>query len=362
MSSFTDREPALTAHPGISAPPVERVLFALTSAERDQIFPSFDFDSRFPAAAPCQCVDPEVLLSSFHNDWPRFLQQVRPTILVSCWSTPPLPPSLLSDDSFPLRYVCHTTGSVKRVVPRTFVAQGGRVTNWGNLISHTVAEHALLLILASLRNLSCWHPISQPSLNGYWGNGFKLRTQSLRGRRVGIHGFGNVARDLIRLLAPFEVTCMAYSENVSSQHMAEYGALPCDNLDTLFKRNDILVECEALTRETTGIVTERHFQLMEQDAVFVNIARGPIVDEQALAKLAAQGRIRVASDVFHNEPLPADSPLRHIDNLIISPHIGGPTSDWYPRCGDFALANIGRYLAGEPLEGVVTPEIYDRST
>jgi phosphoglycerate dehydrogenase-like enzyme len=335
----------------------QRILFALTSHEHKQLFPNFDADTLLPSK--CAWVDPCVLASP--KEWNLYLQEFRPTILVSCWCTPPIPTSVLSANQ-PLQYICHSTGSVTGVVPREFIARGGIVTNWGNLIGHTVAEHALFLILASLRNLPSWHPALRPSVKDAWGNGPKLMTCSLRQKKVGIHGFGNVARELVSLLKPFEVTCMAYSENVPAEFMLSHVVVLCANLEELFAQNEILVECEALTPKTRGVVKERHFRLIPGDGVFVNVARGAIIDEEAMGKVAKQGGIRVASDVFVKEPLPENSPLRDIPNVMISPHIGGPTSDWYPRCGEFALQNINRYLAGKPLEGRVTLEIYDRTT
>jgi phosphoglycerate dehydrogenase-like enzyme len=348
------------ADPGLSPIGVsgqERVLFALTEREQSQIFPSRSDQLSLPA--PYTWISPETFSSG--EDWARYLTDFRPTVLVSCWATPLLPPDLLFTDSLPLRYVCHVTGSVKAVVPRNFIMQGGIVTNWGNLVSHSVAEHALLLILASLRNLARW-PSDLQADPYAWGSGLALKTRSLRGKRVGIHGFGGIACELIQMLKPFDVKCMAFSQNVPPSYMEKKGASPSGSLEDLFRNCDVVVECEALTPETKHMVRDEHFRMMAEDSVFVNVARGAIVDEAAMARHAAKGRIRVASDVFQTEPLPDDSPLRAATGVIISPHIGGPTGDSYPRCGEVALKNLERYLEGKPLEGLVTLEIYDRST
>jgi phosphoglycerate dehydrogenase-like enzyme len=357
MQALTEISEASKAHSHASKS-AERILFAITPSERKQLFPFFDGDSL--RSAQYDWANPSVLTSS--KEWEFALKELQPTLLMSWWTTPLIPLSWLSTDSLPLRYICHGGGSVRRVVPRKFIADGGIVTNWGNLISHTVAEQALLLILAALRNLPAWHSPSRESLKEDWGNAWKFQTRSLYGKTVGIHGFGNIARELIRLLKPFHVRCMAFSENVPDEYMAAHGVAPCQDLKELFAQNQILVECEALTPKTRGTVTEEHFKLMPMEGVFVNVARAHIVDEQAMERVIAEGRIRVASDVFHMEPLPGNSPLYDCPNMIVSPHIGGPTADRYSRCGDFALQNIARYLAGKPLEAVVTLQVYDRST
>ena len=357
MLSVVDAKKNLPEWSRDIAPTEERILFALSAKEREKIFPHGL--GEFPDSGRCAWVEPEDFPTN--EEWVQHLTEFRPTVLVSCWTTPPLPASLLFTDSLPLRYLCHTTGSVKAIVPREFIAQGGFVTNWGNLVSHAVAEHALLLILASLRNLSQWHPTLKS--NPYdWGSGQALKTKSLRGKKVGIHGFGGIACELIQLLESFDVKCMAFSQNVPPSYMEQKGATSCRDLKDLFRENDIIVECEALTPESTNTVTEEHFRLMPQDAVFVNVARGAIVDEDALARCVITGHIRAASDVFRTEPLPEDSVFRNKPGMIISPHIGGPTGDDYPQCGEFALSNIFRYLNRAPLEGTVTLEIYDRST
>jgi len=336
----------------------EKILLALTAPERNQFFPSQDLTTI--DAVECQSIDP--LSISSPDQWSSLLQEIRPTILVSCWGTPRVPYPLVSCGHLPLRYICHAAGSVRNVVPREFIANGGVATNWGGLVGHSVAEHALLLILASLRNLPQWHMALSGDMNRRWGKGPQMGTLSLRGRKVGIHGFGNIARELTRLLKPFDVNCCAYSEGVPVELMRQHGVQPCNSLEELFAHSEVLAECESLTSKSVGIVNEDILKLIPKGGVFVNVARGAIVDQAALDRVARMGHIRVASDVFYEEPLPEDSPLRTNPNVLISPHIGGPTADCFPRCGAFALKNISRYLAGEPLESRITLEIFDRST
>jgi phosphoglycerate dehydrogenase-like enzyme len=335
----------------------ERVLFAFSEKDRAKFFPFHP--GVFPGAGWRHWLDTTGMTSD--DRWLECLRDLRPTVLVSCWSTPALPSSLLHDRSFPLRYFCHSAGTVRSKIPREFVVRGGIVTNWGNIISHNVAEHALLLILACLRNMPAWRPAIARG-GDYWCDAQLLGANSLRGKKVGLHGIGNVAGELIRILKPFDVECRAFSQNVSPQYIQEKGAEPCADLKELFRASDVIVECEGLTPLTEYSVREEHFRLMPDGAVFVNVGRGQVVDERALAHAAAEGRIRVGLDVFAVEPLPAESPLLEMENVIISPHIAGPAGDWFHRCGDHALANVDRYLRGQSLSGLVTLEIYDRTT
>lgn len=295
------------------------------------------------------------------ESWEEQLNQWQPTILVTAWSSPPVPLAWALQDGCPLRYVCNITGSVRHLVARELIEKGLLVTNWGTLTSWAVAEHALLLILALLRSLPLWSGfIEQPC--SMFTMQPELRTRTLRGKRVGFHGFGAVARDLVSMLGPYDVTLAAHSAGVPRTLMDEFGVRPCASLSDLFSHSDVLIECESLTPRSRGSVTEAILRLLPEDSVFVNVGRGAVVEESALVRLAQEGRLRVGLDVFEREPLPADSPLRSCDRILLSPHVAGPTWENYSQCGLGALENVERYVRGEALERLVSLEVYDRAT
>ncbi len=292
--------------------------------------------------------------------WERWLRESRPDILLTGWSTPPLPAAWIESPDCTLRYVCHLAGSVKRLVPRSFIEAGGTVSNWGWLAAEGVAEHALLLALSALRNQGNWRKIislknrdSEPSLLG---------TKTLFDRGVGIHGFGAVARALVRLLRPFRTHVRSYSAGVPRDVFLQEGVTPCASLDELLGSSHIFFECESLTPATEGCIGRRELSLLPDEAVFVNVARGQLVDEAALVAEGRGGRVRVATDVVVAEPLTFDNPLCALEDAVLSPHIAGPTRDQYVKIGEFALSNIERYLRGAEVESRVTLDIYDRST
>lgn len=286
-------------------------------------------------------------------EWQRRLEEYRPEVIVSCWSTPPIPESWLKFPDCPLRYVCHVTGSIRKVVPRFFLESGGRATNWGGLAAQQVAEQALLLMLAALRNLPEWR-------TGNWN--CKFTTRTLFGKSVGLHGFGRIAQALRELLRPFGGKVLAFSRGVPDSLMESFGVEPCGSLEELFSNSEVLVECEALTDHTRGSVTAAVLAALPGGAVFVNVGRGLVVDEASLIREVSSGRIRAALDVVCCEPLDPESELAGLPNLIYSPHIGGPTGDRLLRCGRLALENLDRYRRGLPLEAEVTLTTYDRST
>lgn len=286
------------------------------------------------------------------------LQNLGSEVVVTAWTTPPFQIGWL--DELPhLRYVCHASGSVRNLIPREYLEHGILVTNWGTLAASNVAEHALLLILAGLRRQTEWASVIrgerrwQPS---------PIVTRTLFGKRVGVHGFGNVAQCLTKLLKCFNVRVSAYSEGVPQDLYDQYGVTASRSLAELFGRNDIVVECEALNEHTRGIVTREILSGLPKGALMVNVGRGAVVDEVALADLAHQGLIDVALDVYATDPIDPHSPLHGVGDAVLSPHIAGPTSDQFAHCGELAMRNIRAFLSGEPVDAVVDLPIYDRAT
>lgn len=351
----------------VSAPPVrtntgllratERVLFALDEHEREAFFLDA---SPAPLGTEVRW-KPDGPLSP--SAWLALLDEFQPTVIVSCWSTPAIPAAFAGTHDSPLRYVCHLVGSARTLVPRAFLEHGGLLTNWGTLAGKLVAEHALLLALSSLRRQPAWRPLIESPPAKPWRSGtLRLKTRTLFGRRVGIHGFGHVARALVQLLRPFGVEIAAYSDGVPESCMRAAGVVPCASLTDLASHSEVFFECEALTPLTAGSVDAGVLAALADQSVFVNVGRGSVVDEPALLREIASGRIQAALDVVAREPLRADCALTTLPETILSPHIGGPTHDCYPDCGRLALDNLARYLRGEPLEALITPELYDRST
>lgn len=340
-------------------PRTKRILFALNDYERRVFFPdelvreinALDVETRWRPEHPIASAE-----------WLALLEEHQPDVIVSCWSTPTVPASLVAAGS-PLVYVCHLVGSVRNLVPRAFLERGGLLTNWGSLAGRTVAEHALLLALSSLRNQPAWRPlIHGPRANPWRPGSVRLKTRSLFGRRVGLHGFGHVARALVELLRPFNVAIAACSAGVPESIMLDAGVTPCASLAELAARSEVFFECEALTPLTAGSIDAGVLAALPDHAVFVNVGRGPVVNEPALLQEAESGRLQIALDVVTREPLDPASPLAALAGAVLSPHIGGPTYDHFPACGQLALENLSRYLRGEPLDARITPELYDRST
>jgi phosphoglycerate dehydrogenase-like enzyme len=293
------------------------------------------------------------------DDWTQLWRQSPAEILISAWQTPSLNSALQPADLKPLRYVCYLAGSVRKLVPRELIHQGLIVTNWGESISATVAECALMLTLMALRRASYW--ATAMHREGAWKNRGTV-TQSLLGRRVGLHGLGAIGQSLVRMLPPFTSQVQAFSPRMPAAVFSELGVRRLESLEQLFAESDVVVELAAATPDNYHLVTERHLRLIPAGGVFVNVGRGCVVDTEGLIRVAREGRLQIALDVFEPEPLPSDSPLRGLPNVTLLPHLGGPTQDRRRDAGALALKNLRAFLRGEPLEAVVTLDVYDRSS
>lgn len=327
-----------------------RCLVTINRKERALFFPpglERPIDSVLPQAKYVETPLPDA-------DWSAQIAAFDPEIIVSCWETPLIPVTANS-----LRYVCHLCGSVRDQVPRALVERGVAVTNWGDGASASVAEAALFLTLSALRRS---HAVARVMHVDRGWTEAKGGTRSLYRRKVGLHGFGAVARRIVALLRPFEVELAAYSEGVPPDCFLQLGVRRCTSLQELFATSEILIEVEALTARTRGCINERLLACLPDEAVFVNVGRGAVVQAGALETWTRDPRKRLALDVYSQEPLPPDSPLRGRSNVELFAHTAGPTVDCYPNCGQLALANLRRYLRGEPLHALITTEVFDRIT
>ena len=176
------------------------------------------------------------------------LRELDPEVIVAAWKTRPLPHALPPR----LRYVCYLCGSVKKLVTRAQLEQGLLLTNWGGSISRIVAEWALFHVLCCLRRATSW-ALAMHLEQGWKNSG--TETASLFGRRVGIHGFGMVARELVRLLEPFGTQVQVFAPDVDATAEATWGVRRARSIEALFAENDIVIELAPRPPEPGGIGT-----------------------------------------------------------------------------------------------------------
>lgn len=296
------------------------------------------------------------------DQYRALLARERPEILMTFWGSPKLTASIHKENP-QLKYVIHVSGELHRYMDRECLAAGLLVTNWGDVISRTISEHALMMILACLRN------VVRCQLDMHVRKGWThYDTRSLFERTVGLHGMGPIAQELVPLLRPFNVKISAFSPNAPDEVFARLGVQKAESLKALYAGNDVVSIHTGNTPANFHIVNAELLACMRDGAVLVNTARGPIIDTQALVNELKTGRIYAALDVFEEELIPpygglaADSPLRGLENCLLTPHEGGPTPDRLVDCGRLAIDNISRYLRGEQPVNQINLKRFDAMT
>jgi D-3-phosphoglycerate dehydrogenase / 2-oxoglutarate reductase len=230
------------------------------------------------------------------------------------------------------------------------------VINVPDIWIREVANHALALLLAWNRRIVT---LDREVRGGTWsGRVPGAVAGSLHGETVGIVGLGNIGSAFARRIAALETHVIACDPYVDDARFKTLGVERVD-LPTLAARADYVSVHALLNAETRGLLNEAFFRRMKPTACLVNTSRGPIVDEAALARALREGRLAGAAlDVFEKEPLAADSPLRRLDNVILTPHaayFSSPAVAQVPkRCGE----EIARVLLKERPLNVVNPEVY----
>jgi phosphoglycerate dehydrogenase-like enzyme len=215
--------------------------------------------------------------------------------------------------------------------------RGIQVTATGYESAPTV-ELTWALILASARHLA---REAGSVRDGGWQTGIGA---SLRGKCLGVVGLGNIGKEIARIGLAFDMTVIAWSQNLTTEIASAAGTTLVDK-HALFRRADFVTIHLVLSRRTTRLVGAAELALMKPTARLINTSRGPIVDEAALIEALQARRIGGAAlDVFDAEPLPADHPFRTLENVLATPHIGYVTEDLYRTFYSDAAASIAAWL------------------
>jgi phosphoglycerate dehydrogenase-like enzyme len=225
---------------------------------------------------------------------------------------------------------------------RGSVPPGVTLCNGRGIHDTSTAELALALTLSSLRGLPRF--VRQQDA-GEWRAGFE---ESLADKRVLLVGHGAIGSAIEERLLPFEC------EVVRVARRARDGVHAIDELPSLVPAADVVILIVPLTEQTRGLVDWAFLAALPDGAIVVNVARGAIVQTDALLAELERGRLSAFLDVTEPEPLPPGHPLWQAPNVVITPHVGGGTSGWQRRGYRLVREQLRRYAAGEPLLNVIT--------
>jgi phosphoglycerate dehydrogenase-like enzyme len=258
-----------------------------------------------------------------------------------------------------LRWIQSASAGIESMQTPAFVEAGVRVTNGAGIAAVAIAEQVIGCILALCRNL---HVAIRRQAEARWdrpgvmaGTGTPLR--EFGGSRLAVLGLGPIGRAVARMGAALGATVRGMRRHPPEVVSAPYEAVVGpDGLDGLLAWGDFVVLAIPHTTETEHVIGARELALMRPDSYLVNVARGAVVDEDALVDALHRGSIAGAAlDVFSAEPLPPTSPLWKLPNVIMTPHMAGATPRYLERALDLFVDNLARYREGRRLRNEVDP-------
>ena len=225
--------------------------------------------------------------------------------------------------------------------------------------TEAVSDHTVGLLLSEARNIARAHMAMK---NGVWRKAYvnSTTTPELESKTLGIVGFGEVGKTVLRKLKGFNVNFMVYDPFVSDSDISESGAEPAD-LDTLLSRSDFISLHAVVTEDSIHMIDERELKLMKPTAYLINTARAELVNEQALYHALKDRQISgAAMDVFKDEPLPADHPFLELDNVTLTPHLASSTLECLSKSPRLLVDEILKFCEIGTSHFIVNPEVFKK--
>jgi phosphoglycerate dehydrogenase-like enzyme len=250
-----------------------------------------------------------------------------------------------------LRWVHVAGAGVDAVLFPDIVESQVTITNSRGVFDRSIAEYVLGVMLVFAKDLLQTIGLQQQKK---WVH---RDTEMLAGHKLLVVGAGSIGRTIARLArcAGMEVDAIARTARYSDEDFGR--VFPSEDLDEVLPEADYVVVAAPLTAQTRGMFGAAQFERMKPGARFINVGRGPIVDESALTEALRDGRIAgTALDVFSEEPLPEDSPLWEMPQVVVSPHMSGDFVGWLEALGELFVENFRRWERGDELLNVVDKE------
>ena len=292
--------------------------------------------------------------SSLREDSPELREQLASTdVLMTTWHSPFLTTEMLGVRPG-VKLIAHFGGEVKSRVAEP-IFDYVIITNAADPMARGVAEMALALTLTLVRRIPEY--AAEMRAGVITTNEQVSEGETLRGRNVGIVGFGRIGRAIAKLMQPFAAKLFVNDPFAQAPSVAEHGATLVA-LDQLVRTCSVVILAAALTPETRHLFDARRLSLLPDGAYLINVARGGLIDTESLLAELRTGRLTAALDVTDPlEPLPPDHELRKLNNAILTPHIAAGGIEVRREMGALAVDEVIRFANGQPPRNRVTREM-----
>ncbi|MCI0422893.1 MAG: D-glycerate dehydrogenase [Acidobacteria bacterium] len=264
----------------------------------------------------------------------------------------PIVDGALLDQLPSLKVISNFGVGVDHIDLKAAAARSVPVGNTPGAVDGATADLTMALLLAAARNVVVGDKYARGPQFTQYEPGYLLGLEVF-GSTLGIVGMGRIGQQVAKRAKAFDMRVLYHNRQRNLEAEASLGAKYA-TLKALLAHSHFVTLNVPLTAETTHFIGEAQLRLMRRDAFLINVARGPVVDQQALFRALSEGWIAGAAlDVTEPEPLPRDHPLLGLDNLVITPHLGSATVRTRQRMGEMAAANLAAGLKGEPLPNAV---------
>ena len=272
-------------------------------------------------------------------------------VLITSWGATPLTAEVL-DHADRLRLIAHSASSVKHFVTDEVLRRGVRITQAGQAMARPVAEVSLAFTLNMLHRIHRYdHALHRGAT---WQESIDAPAQhGITGSRIGVVGASRTGVEYIAMIVALGAEVVVHDPYLSDERAAELGVRRVD-LDDLLRTSRVVALHAPTLPETREMIGAHELALMSAGTAVVNTARSWLVDSDALLAELRTGRIDAALDVFDDEPLPTNSPLRGLPNVLLTPHRAAGTVECYLEMGDIVAAEIERHAAGSALQYELT--------
>ena len=266
------------------------------------------------------------------------------TVIVTTWGSPVIDKDIL--DACPdLKAVVHAAGSIKPIISDEFIARRIRITNSAVAIGEGVAETALGFAISACKG---FYQLNRDTASGIWRENAFDTVIDFYDINIGVISGGYVGRHMVKLLKNFHVNIYMYDPTLPREQIKEIGAEKAE-LDELLSICDVVSIHAPSIPETDNMLHKGNLCLMKDKAILINTARGSVINEQDLIDELKKGRLFACIDVTNPEPPVEDNELRKLENVILTPHIAGTTSNGLKRIALHACEEIERLVGGEKM-------------
>lgn len=273
--------------------------------------------------------------------------------VLTSWGSPQFSPEVV-EQADKLRVISHAAGSPQGLVTPAVFERGIAVCTSQPAMAISVAAHTVAMMEIMLRNVVNWATAIRDKQ--FFRPQGVAPARELNGKKVGIIGASLIGREVIRYIQPWDVELFIADPFLSDEDADSLGAKKV-SLERLMAECDVISLHAPSNEATKGMITRRHLQSIREGAVFINTARGAIIDHPALLDELKTGRFSAALDVTDPEPLPAGHEMYGLPNVVFTPHISGGTPEMVRRQGEAAVRNLELFFSGGEPNRLVTAEM-----